>query len=179
MRAQGTSGSRRADLTDREVWERSQRTEVSAAETDRFLDLAGYVDHWLDEDERERVAALIAHDADAAADAATARALRATMMPSVSDAMIERAIALADESATRGEVLSFPAPRPERRTWRGAAGWSSLAAAIVLASWLGFNLGSDLPGVTTASRPYDDVSTSELLDPAPLMAREFTDDSQI
>jgi anti-sigma factor RsiW len=179
MRAQGTSDSRRADLTDREVWERSQKTEVTPAEAERFLDLAGYVDRWLDEDERECVAALIARDADAASDAAAAKALRANMMLPVSDATIARAVALAEAPASGSEVLPFPVARREWRTWRGAASWSSLAAGILLASWLGFNLGSDLPGVTTVSHPYDDVSTSELLDPAPLMLREFTDGSQI
>lgn len=179
MRAQGTGGSRRADLTDREVWERSQRTEITPAETERFLDLAGYVDRWLDEDERARVAALIARDPTAAADAAGAQALRATMMPSVSDTMIARAVALADAPAPCGEVVPLPTARAARRTWRGAASWSSLAAAILLASWLGFNLGSDLPGVTTAGRAYNDVSASELLDPTPLMLREFTDGPQI
>jgi anti-sigma factor RsiW len=179
MRAQGTGGSRRADFTDREVWERSQRTEITRAETERFLDLAGYVDRWLDEDECERVAALIESDPDAAADVAGARALRATMMPSVSDDMIARALALPDALTANGEVVPFPAAQAPRRAWRGAASWSSLAAAVLLASWLGFDLGSDLPGVTAVSRPYDDVSASELLDPAPLMLREFTDGSQI
>jgi anti-sigma factor RsiW len=152
---------------------------VTPEETERFLDLAGFVDRWLDEDDRERVAALIARDPDAAADAAAARALRAAAMPSVGDAIIARAVALADPAATRGEVVPFPAHHAQPRGWRGAATWSSLAAAILLASWLGFDLGSDLPGVTTVTRSYDDVSTSELLDPAPLMLREFTEGSQI
>jgi anti-sigma factor RsiW len=163
------------------VWERSRKITTSTEETEaeRFLDLAGYVDRWLDDDDRERVAALVARDPAAASDVATARALRALAMPSVSDTVISRAIALVAPEAAGGEIVPFPAPRPEPRAWLAAA-WSSLAAAVVIVGWVGFDLGSNLPGVSTASvRPYDDLSASELLDPAPLMMRDFTEGSQI
>ena len=74
MRGRGTSGPSRPGTTDRALWARGQKTEANPQETERFLDLAGYVDRWLDDDERERVAALIEHDPLATADVATARA---------------------------------------------------------------------------------------------------------
>jgi anti-sigma factor RsiW len=178
MRARGTSGPSTPEISDRAIWERSRETEARPEETERFLDIAGFVDHRLDEDERERVAALIAHDPLAAADAAAARALMAAPMPSVSGLMIDRAMALVDPVETSAEVVVFPR-RDMSRSWRGAAGWSSLAAGIVFASWLGFNLGSNLPGVTTVNRPYDDTAASELLDPAPLLSRDVSDGSPI
>jgi anti-sigma factor RsiW len=179
MRARGTSGPSKPGIADRALWERSQKTNASLEETERFLDLAGYVDRWLDDDERECVAGLIAHDAAAASDVAAARALRAMAMPSVSDAVIARAVALIDQAEAGGEVVPFPLPQARPRAWQ-AATWSSLAAAMVLVGWLGFNLGSNLPGVTSVmARPYDDMSASELLDPAPLMMRDFTEGSQI
>jgi anti-sigma factor RsiW len=178
MRDHGTSGPRPSGSDDRTLWERSLETEASPEETERFLDLAAFVDRRLDEDERERVAALLARDADAAADAAAAIALRALPMPSVSEAIIARAVELPDALESLGHVVPFPNRQPAMRTWRGAAGWSGLAAAIVLASWLGFNLGSTIPGTTNA-RAYDDASAGELLDPAPLLLRDFSEGSQI
>src|SRR5580704_12302736 len=179
MRARGTRGPLPPGTTDRALWERSQNTEAPSEETERFLDLAGFVDRCLDEDDRERVAALIARDPDAAADAAAASALTAAVMPAVSEAMIARAAALLDPPTTHGEVVSFPIPQIRRQAWRGPATWSSLAAAVVLAGWLGFDLGSDLPGITSTVRSYDEASASELLDPAPLLLRDLTEGSQI
>jgi len=179
MRARGTKGPARPGTSDRAVWERSREAEASPEESELFLDLAGFVDRWLDDDERERVAALIAHDATAAADVAAARALLTASMPSVSEGIIERAVGLVEVAEAESEIVAFSARRTELRTWRGAAGWSSLAAGIVLASWLGFNLGSDLPGVTTIARPTEDAVAVDLLDPAPLISRDTGEGSPI
>jgi anti-sigma factor RsiW len=179
MRARGTKGPARPGTSNRALWERSRETEASPEETERFLDLAGFVDRRLDDDDRERVAALIARDATAAADVAAAQALTTAQMTSVSDAIIERAVGLVGVAAPRGEVVTFPPRHAELRSWRGAAGWSGLAAGIVLASWLGFNLGSNLPVVTTAGRSADDAVAVDLLDPAPLISRDAGDGSPI
>jgi len=179
MRARGTSGRRPPGSSDRALWRRSQGVEATPEETERFLDLAGFVDGRLDEDDRARVSALIAGDPAAAADAAAAVALLALPMPSISERSIERAVALVGIVAPRGEVVSFPPRQKVHRAWSGTARWSSLAAAIVIAGWLGFDLGSDLPGITSVSRPYDDSSANELIDPAPLLLRDFSDGSPI
>ncbi len=66
------------------------------------------------------------------------------------------------------------------RPWYSAATWSGLAAAIVLAGWLGFDLGSGISNSPPFGRSGDDVSaTSELFDAAPLLLRDFTENSQI
>jgi hypothetical protein len=65
-----------------------------------------------------------------------------------------------------------------RRPWYSAATWSGLAAAIVLAGWLGFDLGSGLSMSPPLGHPSDETS-SELLDPGPQLARDFIENSQI
>jgi hypothetical protein len=167
------------------LWRRSQDIETNPAETERFLDLAGFVDSRLDDDERERVAALIAGDPMAASDAAAARVLLAATLPAVSGAIISRAAELVGSGASEsdqasGEILAFPQQqRPQRRLWPAAASWSSLAAAIAFACWLGFDLGGDLPGIASITRPTDDLGASELIDPAPLALRDFSESSSI
>jgi hypothetical protein len=65
------------------------------------------------------------------------------------------------------------------RPWYRAASWSGLAAAMVLAGWLGFDLGSGLSDSPIFSRPSDDLASGELLDAAPLMVRDFNESSRI
>ena len=42
-----------------------------------------------------------------------------------------------------------------------------------------FDLGSGLSNTPPFGHPIDEVSTSDLLDPAPLLLRDFTESSQI
>jgi len=177
MRARGASGPL-SPGNDRALWERSQGTEASPAETERFLDLAGFADGRLDEDERERVAAIVAVDPAAAADVAAARALTASVMSSVGEDVIARAVALADGVAPRGELVAFPRHRSPG-LWRGAATWSSLAAALAIAGWFGFDLGSGLPDLAVGARSYDDAVANEFLDPGPLLLRDFSEGSAL
>jgi anti-sigma factor RsiW len=179
MRARGTSGQYPPGTPDRTLWRRSQKIEAAPAETERFLDLAGFVDGRLDDDERERIAALIANDPLAAADAEAARTLTAAAMPAASDAIVLRAIALVDPERASGEVLVFPQRLPRPRLWPAAASWSSLAAAIALACWLGFDLGRDLPGLASFTHPSDDLGASELMETAPLALRDAPEGSSI
>jgi hypothetical protein len=185
MRARGTNGPLPPATPDRTLWRLSQDIETNPAETERFLDLAGFVDNRLDDDERERVAALIAGDPVAAADAAAARVLLASTLPATSDDIIVRAAGLVGASASEsgqasGEIVAFPPQRrAQRRLWPTAASWSSLAAAIAFACWLGFDLGGDLPGIASITRPSDDLGASELIDPAPLALRDFSESASI
>jgi hypothetical protein len=186
MRGRGTHGPRPPATPDRLLWRHSQDTATNPAETERFLDLAGFVDGRLDDDERAHVAALIARDPMAAADTAAARILLSATPPAVSGEIVARAAALIDAAQSDavqsgGEILSFP-PRPQQRRpriWTEAASWSSLAAAIALACWLGFDLGGDLPGLASITRPSDDMGASELIDPAPLALRDLSEGSSI
>jgi anti-sigma factor RsiW len=161
------------------VWRRSQGIEAPADEAERLLDLAAFADNRLDDDEAARVAALLAHDPNAADDVAAARLLADATMEAAEPAIIARAAALADSQRVEADVIAFPV-RPAVRPWFSAASWSGLAAAVVLAGWLGFNLGSGLPGVTPSVHATDEASTGELFDPTPpLILRDFTENSQI
>jgi hypothetical protein len=171
MRARGTSGARPPGSADRTLWQRCQEVEASPDESGRFLDLAGFADHRLDDDDNERVAALLAGDFDAAEDVAAARSLAGTMLPDVDERMIARATALADEPGDVALIIAFPPPR-HQRGWRGAANWSSLAAAIAFACWFGFDLGAGLPSALLG-HSGGDPSLSEFLDPSPPPFRDF------
>src|SRR5262249_33786493 len=129
--------------SDRELWQRSCRTEATEDDVARFLDLAAFADRALDPDERDRIAALLAEDRAAADDVAAARALDGEARSKGLERIVARACALApDEPYSR--VVAFVPPPPRRRIVHVLAQWGSLAAAIVVASWLGFAMGSDM-----------------------------------
>jgi len=174
MRAQGTSGA----PSDREVWRRGQETEATPDESGYLLDLAAFADNRLDDDETARIAALIERDADVAGDIAAARTLAGATMLAADAGIVARAEALVGGPRSAAELIAFPARPPVVRRWSSAATWSGLAAAVVLAGWLGFDLGSGISTGPAFSRPADDASASELLDPSPML-RDFTDNSQI
>jgi hypothetical protein len=171
-------------MRDQQLWRRSQEIEAAPDETEHLLDLAAFADNRLDdEDEAARIAALLARDLDAAADVAAARVLDVTMV-AADEAIVARAAALVGESRPAVELRVAALPEaelinfPRRRMappWHSAATWSGLAAAIAIAGWLGFDLGS---GVSIGSRiGHDDQTASELLAPAPLMLRDFAENS--
>lgn len=179
MRARRISDAATPGWADSEIWRRSQETEASADEARELLDLAAFADNRLDDDEAARIAALLAEDRDAAADIAAARALGATPPPEVDERIVERAIAAADAAERSADIVPFALRRSAAKSWRGAATWGSLAAAMVLAGWLGFDLGNGLSYFAGPNRAPDEVSAGELLDPAPLLMRDFTEGSQI
>jgi hypothetical protein len=174
MRAQGTSGA----PADREVWRRSQEMEATPDKASYLLDLAAFADNRLDDDETAWIAALIERNADAAKDIAAARTLAGATMLAADVGIMARAEALVGEARSEAELIAFPVRPPEVRPWYSAATWSGLAAAIVLAGWLGFDIGSGISASPVFSRSADDASASELLDPSPLL-RDFTENSQI
>ena len=176
MRARETSGTRPAD---RELWRRSQETDAAPDEAEQLLDLAAFADNRLDDDdETARIAELVARDGDAAADVAAAQVL-AGVTAAADEGVVSRAVALVGEDRSEALLIAFPARRSIVKPWYGAATWSGLAAAIAIAGWLGFDLGSGLSGGPLLGHSPDDVSAGELLDPAPLMLRDFTENSQI
>jgi len=180
MRAKRTSGTRPPGPTDRDIWRRSHEIEAPADEAERLLDLAAFADNQLDDDDTPRVAAVLQSDADAAGDVAAARLLADATMEAAAPDIIVRAAALVGGEPAEARVIAFPARPPVPRPWFGAARWSGLAAAMVLAGWLGFNLGSGLPGVAPAGHVTDETSAADLFDPAPpLILRDFIENSQI
>jgi anti-sigma factor RsiW len=179
MRAQGTSGTRPPEPPDQELWRRSQEIDATPDEAEFLLDLAAFADNRLDDDDTARVAMLLALDAGAAADVAAARALAGVAMIAADESVIARAEALIGEGRPEAVLIAFPARGKSVRSWYGTASWSGLAAAIVLAGWLGFDLGSGLSGPPPLSHLTDETSASELLDPGPQLLRDFTENSQI
>ena len=190
MRAQGTNGAQPPAPPDRDLWRRSQNTETPRDEDEYLLELSAYADGRLDEDDSARIAALIAHDDEAAADVAAARVLAAATMSAADAAIVARAQSLVGTmaggslaggtsvDAPTAELIAFPA-RSGRRPWFSAASWSSLAAAMVLAGWLGFDLGTGISASPVFGRQGDDVSAADLLDAAPLLLREYSENSSI
>ena len=178
MRARGSNGAAPPGIPDREVWRRSQQVDAPPDEAEYLLDLAAYAENRLDDDDEARLVALIARDPDAAADVAAARALAGVAPIASTPDVVARAAALVDVRRPEGQLIAFPG-RPVARPWYSAATWSGLAAAIVMAGWLGFDLGNGLSNAPPFGRAPDEASTSELLDPAPLLLRDFTESSQI
>jgi hypothetical protein len=175
MRAQGTSGN---DPLDREVWRRSQEIEAAPDEAEFLLDLAAFADNSLDDDDTARIAALLALDGDVASDVTAARALAGIPMTAADENVMARAEMLTAGGRPEGTLIDFPVRRMVTRPWYSAATWSGLAAAIVLAGWLGFNLGSGL-SVSPPLGHAPDETSSELLDPGPQLGRDFIENSQI
>jgi len=145
--------------SDRTLWRRSCLTDATEDEASRFLDLAAFADGLLEPDEHDRVAALIARDPAATSDVAAARTLAGGIeeLPEGLECIVARACAISPgEPSSR--VVAF-APRPwRRRILHGLTQWGSLAAAIALASWLGFAMGSDASRTLSGPIPSNDTS---------------------
>lgn len=169
-----------AEMSDRELWRRSRATDAPEDDAAQFLDLAGFADGRLDPDDAERVAERTARNPDDAADVAAARALSAAAINAASHTVIARAAGLVGTARPAGEIVVLrprrgaPAGRP--RVSHRAARWGSLAAAMVVAAWLGFTLGMDASGALAANgRAAEDGYLSDLLDPSPGLLRELAE----
>ena len=101
---------------DRRLWQRCRTIDAEDDEAARFLDLAAYADGLLDIEERERIAALLAADPQAAADMRAAQALADAELPSAGlERIVARASAIApDTESVSGKVVPL-APRRGRR----------------------------------------------------------------
>jgi hypothetical protein len=167
---------------DRALWQRSRTTDVPEDQPARFLDLAAFAEGRLDSDEQEWIAALLAADPAAAADVAAARAFTEGIdeTPDGLDRIIARACALLpDSSLTQGRVVTFPPPQRHGRMLHGLTRWGSLAAAIAMASWLGFALGSDtLLALSPPNAAGDASFLPELLEPGTGFLRDLSEGSR-
>ncbi len=169
-------------ISDRALWQRCGLTDAPADEAERLLDLAGFADGLLDPDEHDRVAALLAADPAAASDVAAALALAGGIGETSAGLarIVARAVALRPDTAPeRSSVIPLPRA-PRRIIVRGLAQWGSLAAAIAMAAWLGFAMGSDTS--LALSRPSqigsDDSFLPELFDPATGFMRDPGESAQ-
>lgn len=177
MRADGRLPHRSQDRT---LWQRSRDTEAAEDMAERLLDLAGFADERLDPEDRARVAELLAREPEAAADVAAARALATSAPPPVPPRVFERAAALNLADAPQpAQVIPFPLPPWTGSGLRNVAQWGSLAAAIVMAAWLGFALGADTSmSLTRIGVQREDGFLPELLDPSPGFLRGLTEGAQ-
>jgi anti-sigma factor RsiW len=183
MRRTNEEMSRPANFeSDRGLWRRCRTTDAPDDEAARFLDLAAFADGVLDDEDRDRVAAFLATDPAATADVAGARALcGGGATPAGLERVIARAVAIVVEAPARGRVLPF-VPPPRHQTLHVLAQWGSLAAAVIVASWLGFAMGSGAsltlsqPGQT--SQAADESFLPELLDPATGFLRDLGEGQQ-
>jgi anti-sigma factor RsiW len=159
---------------DRRLWQRCRTIDADEDEAARFLDLAAYADGLLDIEERERVAALLAADPQAAADVRAAQRADAERTSVGLERIIARASAISSEAdSASGKIVPF-APRHGRRILETFAQWGSLAAAVALVGWLGFAMGSDTSlALSDRRQPGDTGLLPELFDPGPNFLRDL------
>lgn len=166
-------------LAGRALWRRSRIADAPEDEEGRLLDLAGFADRLLDPEEHDRVAALLAADPAAAADVAAARALaRGIVPPTGIEQVVARAVSLDPATnAKPGRVLAFGGAMPGG-LFRGVAQWASLAAAVALACWLGFAMGSGASSALSRQHIGDGAFLPELFDPGSGFLRDSGEDSR-
>ena len=160
---------------DRRLWQRCRVMDAPEDDRVRLLDLAAYADDRLDIEEQERIEALLAADPEVSADVKAARALAAGEQSSHGlEQIIARAVAiLPDVGAAPARVVPF-APRRGRRAIEVFAEWGSIAAALALASWLGFAMGSDTSRALSEPHQTNDATLlPELFDPGPGFLRDL------
>jgi hypothetical protein len=167
-RTDQASGESRPNSSDKAIWQYCQAADIEPDEGERLLDLAGFADACLDPDEHDRVAALLMADIEAAGDIAATRVLASASHPPADDGVIARAAALvADPAGSRGQLIPF---RPRVRSAQSlflVARWGSLAAAVVMACWLGFALGSDASvALSQINQSNDESFVGDLVDPS-------------
>jgi anti-sigma factor RsiW len=166
------------DITDRILWQRSQSIDAVEEEGARYLDMAAFAEGRLDPDERERVAEWLQGYPDAAGDIVAARMLAGGARPEhLPEAAVARACALVGGGAASrpGSVIPFRARAFRRPVLASITQWGSLAAAMVVAGWLGFALGMDASGIMGPSRPgSDDGVMQDLFGSSPVSFRDLT-----
>jgi len=164
---------------DRRLWQGCRDADAPENEAERFLDLAAFADGLLVDEERERVSALLETDSDAATDVRAAQALRGgAPLPAGLERIIARAVKIPPDPSVASPRVAALAPR-RRRTAYDFAQWGSLAAALVLASWLGFSLGTDASlALAERRQPSDAGFLPELFDPAPGLLRDLGEGSR-
>jgi len=166
--------------SDRDLWRRCRTIDALEDDTARFLDLAAFADGRLEIEERDRVAALLADDPAAAADVAVARELAVDQTSADLEQIILRACAIVrDPAPARGRVVPFARSRRYRPILQNWAQWGSVAAAIVVACWLGFAMGRDASlALSQPAQPSDTSILPELFDPATGFLRDIGESSR-
>lgn len=174
---QPRGGEPRLDGAERELWRRGAAAEIAEDEAERFLDLAGFADGRLDPDEHDRIAERLARDPEAAADVTAARDLTAhgRVGETAPAHLVARACALIEDRPSARVIPFSRRYRPEP-TVSGVARWAGLAAALVVASWLGFDLGSMTSSAfAPVVQPPEDSLVRDMLEPSSGFVRDLTE----
>ena len=150
---------------------RSAAGRGSPVEPDPLL-LAAYAENRLDPAEVDLVEEWLAAHPQAIDDVLAARQAAAAALPDSPVAVVARATALLYQGDA--QVLAFR--RPVAR-WRTAAAWGCMAASLVLASAVGFNLGTDV--YVNLARGTSSSLSQELLDPPSGLLGGADEDSAI
>ena len=175
MRSDGARGQGSDARSDHALWQRCRRIDVPEDEAARYLDLAAFAEGRLEPDEEERVAAWLGDDPEAEADVRAARALDLIDAPAAEfERVIARACALVpDADPVPGLVIPFVRRRGGPIV-RVVAEWGSISAAMALAGWLGFAMGSGTSLALNEPRQQGDtVLLPELFDQAPGFLRDL------
>jgi anti-sigma factor RsiW len=175
MRTGKEREERQNAASDRRLWQRCRATDAPEDEIARFLDLAAFADGSLDADDQDRIAAWLADDPDAAADVSAARVLEGYVGHAGElERVIARACAISPEAAPAPGHVVVLARWRGRRLVQGFAQWGSLAAAVALAGWLGFSMGSDTSAALTAPQQQSEAGfLPDLFDPGPAFLRDL------
>lgn len=176
-RTDQTSGGSPPNSSDKAIWQYCQITDIEPDEAERWLDLAAFVDTRLDPDEHDRVATLLMADLDAAGDIAAARALAAAPHQAADEAVIARAASLvAAPVERRGQLIPFRGRTQPTQSLFMLARWGSLAAAVAMACWLGFALGTNAwVALTQINQSSDENFVGDLVDPSGGVLRSISD----
>ncbi|HTS91574.1 MAG TPA: hypothetical protein VMG55_06210 [Stellaceae bacterium] len=146
------------------LWRRWRQSAEHATEAPDPMLLAAWAEHRLDEASAEAVEAWLAFHPEALEDALAARNVAPPIEASV--AAIARGSALVAQRDPKIVPLRRGAP-----AWRVAATWTSMAASIVIACLVGFELGGGLYAGVLGGGQSDIAFEQTLLDgPAPLFS---------
>lgn len=130
---------------DRGLWQRWRTLEHSDVQAPDAMTLAAYAEGRLSEAEAEPIENwLAAHPgalAELLADIVAAREVQHEAV-TAPEALIAHACALVPSLAGAGDNV-VPLRRGGPAPWRNAVAWSSIAASLIVASFIGFSMGSD------------------------------------
>ena len=139
-----------------------------------MLTLAAYAEGRLGPADVEAVEEWLSANPDLLADLAFARRAATEPLPDAPTGVVDRATSLIPTSDGSVVVLHGSARQPR---WRGMVRWSAMAASIVVASAVGFALGSDTYVSLAGSQPP--AFGQELLDPPRGLFTGFEEDANI
>ncbi len=160
---------------DRGLWRRWRAIEQVDIPAPDALTLAAYAEGRLTEVEAEPVEAWLAVYPAALAEIIAARAAsQHAYLPT--ERMIAGACALVPDTAASDPSDNVVPLRRSIPPWRNALAWSSIAASLIAASFIGFAMGSDAYQHLAPTQTVDN-SFAETFEASPALDSLLSDDS--